>query len=364
MRRLAILLAVAACLHAQSPAPAAGREADELATRMLQLLESTAVAMPGLIEASAPVKQSAQATYSTLQRTPRSPAVIWRFISQMKAYVALADSMPRPEQFPPTAEQQFAELREDVQRMQQYFETVLRGEQQDEQQKEADPNDLRHYAAVNSALGAPGTMPRVVFLGDETTEVWRLNEYFTGRDFVNRGIAGQTTQQMLGRFRQDVLALKPKVVVILAGSADVAAGIDAKQTEDNLATMSDLAKAAGMKTILASVLPVNSYHADQDPKFDMTRTHPPANIAAINRWMEGYCANPAAGCSYLNYHPVVVDTSGMMQTGFSDDGLVPNSKALRAMSPLVLDAVGRALTGLSDAAPDTKKRRLLPGLTK
>lgn len=363
MRKVAILLAMAAGLYGQTAVPAEARQADELAIRMLQLVESTAVAVPGLIEASAPVKQNAQATYSLLQRTPRSPAVLWRFLSQMKAYVALADSIPRPELFPPTAAQQFAELREDVQQMQQYFETVLRGDLQAEQKKESDPNDLRHYAAANAALGAPATAPRVVFLGDETTEVWRLNEYFTGRDFVNRGIAGQTTQQLLGRFRQDVLELKPRVVVILAGSADVAAGIEPKQTEDNLAIMSDLAKGAGMKAILASVLPVNSYHADQDPKFDMARTHPPAAIAALNRWMEGYCGNPAAGCIFLNYHPVLVDTAGMLQTGFSEDGLTPNSKALRAMSPLVQEAIGRALTSVGEGS-DQKKRRFLPGLPK
>jgi len=371
MRQLAIFLILTAYPAvrtglAQTPSQTEASPT-ELATRMLQLMESTAVVVPGLIEASAPVKQSAQSTFAALQRTRRSPALMYRFMSQMRAYAALADSMPRPNNFPPTADAQFAELREDLQRMQQYFETILQAENQEAQQKDSDPNDLKHYAAVNAKVPAPGAIPRVVFLGDETTEVWRLNEYFTGRDFINRGITGQTTQQMLGRFRQDVLGLKPKVVVILGGSADVAGGIDLKQTEDNLATMGDLARAAGIKAVFASVLPVNSYHKDQDPKYDTASARPPATIAAINRWMDGYCGNPAAGCIYLNYHPGLVDTSGMMQASLSDDGLVPNAKGLRAMSPLALDAIGRALTSLGEPPlPDAQKKRsrFLPGLPK
>src|SRR6202000_1036168 len=105
-------------------------------------------------------------------------------------YLALADSIPRPSSFPPAADQQFAELREDLQRTQRYFEALLQSESLDTQHKDSDPNDLRHYSEADSKTSAPATTARVVFLGDATTEVWRLNEYFTGRDFVNRGIAG------------------------------------------------------------------------------------------------------------------------------------------------------------------------------
>jgi lysophospholipase L1-like esterase len=368
MKKYSILLLLAACARGQTGAAADsgglldGPQTAQLATRMMQLMESTAVAVPGLIRAGEPVKQNAQLTFSGMERTPRSPALIYQFMSQVKAYLALADSFPRPNPFPPTADQQFAELRTDLQRMQQYFEAVLQLESADTQKKESDPNDLKHYAEANSKTQAPGGTARVVFLGDATTEVWRLNEYFTGRDFVNRGIAGQTTQQMLGRFRQDVTALKPKAVVILAGSEDVAGGIAVNQIEDDLAMMAELAKASGIKTIFASILPVSDYHKDENPKYDVTRTRPPAAIAAINLWLEDYCKNAAAGCSYLNYQPALVDSSGLMQSTLSDDGLIPNAKALRVMSPLAQEAIGRTLGGDDTKQPDApKKRRLLFG---
>jgi hypothetical protein len=360
------LLVAVSCLAQTAPAPGPLLDAgqtEQLATRILQLMESTAVVVPGLIPASASVKQSSQLTFSGLQRTPRNPALIYQFMSQVKAYLALADSIPRPDPFPPAADRQFAELREDLQRMQQYFEAVLQSDSLDARKKESDPSDLKHFAEANSKTPAPGTSARVVFLGDATTEVWRLNEYFTGRDFINRGIAGQTTQQMLGRFRQDVAGLEPKAVVILGGSEDIADGIAVNQIEDNLAMMGDLAKAAGIKPIFASILPVNDYHKDENPKFEVTRVRPPATIAVINRWMDDYCRNAAAGCIYLNYQPVLVDTSGLMQSGFSDDGLVPGAKALRAMSPLALEAINRATGAVDDSkSPETqKKRRLLFG---
>jgi lysophospholipase L1-like esterase len=365
MKKCPVLFLLAMCALGQTPAVPGplldAQQTEQLATRVLQLMESTAVAVPGLIPAGAPVKQSSQLTFSGLQRAPRNPALIYQFMSQVKAYLALADSIPRPNPFPPTADQQFAELREDLQRMQQYFEAILQSANLDTQKKDSDLSDLKHYAEADSKLPAPGTTPRVVFLGDATTEVWRLNEYFTGRDFINRGIAGQTTQQMLGRFRQDVTALRPKAVVILGGSEDIANGIAANQTQDNLAMMGELAKAAGIKPIFASILPVNDYHKDDNPKFEVTRTRPPASITAINRWMEDYCRNAAAGCMYLNYHPGLVDTSGQMQATFSDDGLVPNAKALRAMSTAALDAINRATGSGDDSKSDPKKRRLLFG---
>ena len=368
MKNLWILLILAAGAGAQTPGPGAAngaagavldaKQAEQLATRMLQLVESTAVAVPGLIRASEPVKQNAQLTFSALQRTPRSPALIYQLINQVKAYLALADSIPRPYPFPPTADQQFSELREGLQRLQQHFEGLLRIENLDTQKTVTDPNELEHFTEANRKTPAPGALPRVVFLGDETTEVWRLNEYFTGRDFINRGITGQTTQQMLGRFRQDVTGLKPKVVMILAGSADVAAGVAPNQTEDNLAMMADLAKAEGIRAVFGSILPVSDYNKADNPKYDVIRTRPPAAINALNRWLENYCANPAAGCIYVNYYPGLADTAGLMQASFSDDGLTPNAKGLRVMSPTALAAIERAIaTPGDDAAGDPLKRR-------
>ena len=224
-----------AALQGQMPLPQ--KDAEQLATRILQLMESTAVAVPGLIRASEPVKQNAEATSTAIAQAPRNPALTYQFINQVKAYLALSDSFPRPFPFPAAADQQFAELREDLQRMQLHFEATLETQTQIEQKRDSDPNNLKRYADADSKMLPPTKLPRIVFLGDSITDAWRLNEYFTGRDFVNRGIGAETTLQMLARFRQDVVALNPKVVVVLGGTNDIAAGISANQITDNLAMM-------------------------------------------------------------------------------------------------------------------------------
>jgi lysophospholipase L1-like esterase len=362
-----ILFAMAAGLWAQTdppqtnpPTPSAQgamlsqQDAEQLATRMLQLMESTAVAVPGLVRASEPVKQNAQMTFTAMQRTPQNPALIYQFMNQVKAYLALSDSIPRPYPFPPTADQQYTELRESLQRMQQHFEAILQVQNLDTQKRDNDPNNLKHYANANSKLLPPGKLPRVVFLGDSITENWRINEYFVGRDFINRGISNQTTLQMVARFLEDVAALRPKVVVIEAGTNDIAAGLPANQIQDNLATLGDLAKVYGIKAVFASILPVSDYHKDADPRNEMTKTRAPATIQAVNRWMQMYCQTE--GLTYIDYYAAMVDQTGQMQTDLSDDGLHPNSKGYRVMSPIALEAIGRVIAGVSDTSAEAKKK--------
>jgi lysophospholipase L1-like esterase len=308
--------------------------------------------VPGLTQASAPVKQNAEATLTSIGRTPRNPALTWQFLNQVKAYLALADSYPRPADLPAAADRQFAELREDVARMQRHFEALLTTMDQVEQKKDSDPNGMKRYAEADAKMPPPSKLPRVVFLGDSITDSWRLNEYFTGRDFVNRGIAGQSTLQMIARFRQDVAALNPKAVVVLAGTNDIAAGIPANQIEENLATLGDLAKAHGIKAAFASILPVSDYHKSADPHYEMTPAHPPATITAINTWLRSYCQSQ--GFVYIDYYAPMVDSAGQMQAELSDDGLDPNAKGYRVMSPVALEAIGRVLAGQPESEP---KRR-------
>lgn len=342
-----VLLLASATLWAQVAGPLlSAKDEGELATRMLQLMESTAVAVPGLTSASQPVRQNAQATAAAMARTPQNPAPTYQFINQVKAYLALSDSFARPADFPAAGDRQYAELRDDLARILRHFEAQLVTVQQTDQKRDADPNGLRRYADADSKVLPATKAPRVVFLGDSITGAWRLNEYFTGRDFINRGIGGQTTLQMIARFRQDVAALNPKAVIVLAGTNDIAAGIDARQIEENLATIGDLAKAHGIKVALASILPVSDYHKDADPHFEMTPTRPPATIQAINSWLRGYCQ--MEGFVYVDYYSVLVDAAGRMQSELSDDGLHPNAKGYRVMSPVALEAIGRALSG-SDA---------------
>jgi lysophospholipase L1-like esterase len=334
-------------------------DVEQLATRILQLMESTAVAVPGLTRASEPIKQNAGETLMEIERAPRNPALTYRLLNQIRAYLALSDSFPRPFPFPAVADRQFAELREGLQRMQAHFEATLETQTQIEQKRDSDPNNLKRYADADSKMLPPTKLPRVVFLGDSITDDWRLNEYFTGRDFVNRGIGGQTTMQMLARFRQDVAALNPKAVVILGGTNDIAAGISVGQIEDNLAMMGDLAKAHGIKPLFASILPVSDYHKDADPHYEMTPGRPPATIQSINSWMRSYCQSQ--GFSYMDYYAATVDSAGRLQSDLSDDGLHPNAKGYRVMSPVALEALGRALSGQEAPELPAKRRFRLLG---
>lgn len=329
------------------------QEVEQLATRMLQLMESTAVAVPGLTRASETVKQNADATFAAMQRAPRNAALTYQFLNQIKAYLALSDSIRKPYPFPTAADQQYSELRDGLQRMQRHFEAILETQNQVEQKRDADPNSLKRYAEADSKMLPPTKVPRVVFLGDSITDDWRLNEYFTGRDFVNRGIGGQTTLQMLARFRQDVASLNPRVVVVLAGTNDIAAGVSPNQIEDNLTEIGDLAKAHGIKPVFASILPVSDYHKDADPHYEMTATRPPAAIQSINAWIRSYCQSQ--GFIYMDYYSAMVDSAGRMQADLSDDGLHPNAKGYRVMSPVALEAIGRVL-GEPEESPSGKRR--------
>lgn len=322
------------------------QEAEQLATRMLQLIESTAVAVPGLVRASEPVKQNADMTFTAIQRAPLNPALIYQFMNQVRAYLALADSIPRPYPFPPTADQQFSELRESLQRLQQHFEAILQIQNIEARKRDTDPNDLKHYAEANSKLLPPAKLPRVVFLGDSITENWRLNEYFVGRDFINRGIGGQTTLQMMARFLEDVASLHPRVAVVLAGSSDIAEGLAANQIEDNLAMLGNLAKAYGFKAVFASILPVGN---------EVTRTRPSAAIQAVNRWLQAHCQSE--GLVYIDYYSAMIDPSGQMRADLSDDGLHPNAKGYRVMSPIALEAIGRVTSGALEPSADPQKKR-------
>ena len=365
MRPLLLLLplsfALVSGVRAQSNPPSGQallgqQEAEQLAMRMLQLMESTAVAVPGLTRASETLKQNADATFNLMQRTPRNAAIAYQFINQIRAYLALSDSLPRPYPFPAAADQQYSELRDSLQRMQRNFEAILETQNQVEQKRDSDPNNLKRYAEADSKMSPPTKVPRVVFLGDSITDAWRLNEYFTGRDFVNRGIGGQTTLQMLARFRQDVASLNPKVVVVLAGTNDVAAGVSPNQVEDNLTEIGDLAKAHGIKPVFASILPVSDYHKDTDPHYEMTVTRPPAVIQSINTWIRSYCQSQ--GFIYMDYYSAMVDSAGRMQADLSDDGLDPNAKGYRVMSPVALEAIGRVL-GEPEEAPGKRRFRIL-----
>jgi lysophospholipase L1-like esterase len=205
------------------------------------------------------------------------------------------------------------------------------------------PN-LARYAKDNAALGSPKAgQPRVVFMGDSITDAWgrSLGTFFPGHDYVNRGISGQTTPQMLVRFRPDVVALKPAAVVILAGTNDIAGNtgpVTLESIEDNLASMADLAKAHGIRVVIASVMPVNDYVSN-----DQTKHRPPEKILALNAWIKAYAAREHL--VYLDYYTAMVDTRGELKKELSYDGLHPNAAGYEVMAPLAEKAIAEALRG-------------------
>src|ERR1700675_802463 len=152
---------------------------------------------------------------------------------------------------------------------------------------------------------------RVVFLGDSITDYWKLADYFPGKPYINRGIDGQTTPQMLVRFRQDVINLRPTVLVVLAGTNDIAGVTGPSRNEDieaNYASMAELAKAHGIRMAFASVLPVNNYTEDAKESFAL---RPSERIQALNAWLKGYCAKH--DLVYLDYFSAMVDEKGMLR---------------------------------------------------
>jgi lysophospholipase L1-like esterase len=207
------------------------------------------------------------------------------------------------------------------------------------------PN-LTRYRDANRALQAPANgESRVVFMGDSITDLWqqeRFGGFFPGKPYVDRGISGQTTPQMLIRFRPDVIDLKPKVVVILAGTNDIAGNTGPMTNEEiqgNLASMSDLAHAHNIRVVFASVTPVSAYHAGT--AVPQTTRRPMARIQALNDWIKSYAASH--NDTYLDYFSSMTDSSGLLQAELSQDDLHPNMKGYAVMAPLAEAAIARAL---------------------
>ena len=205
-----------------------------------------------------------------------------------------------------------------------------------------DYGQLARYREANAALPAPAPGEnRVVFFGDSITDGWHLDESFPGKPYINRGIGGQTTPQMLVRFRQDVINLHPKAVVILAGTNDIAGNTGPMTLEDieaDLTSFADLARAAHIRVIFSSVLPVHNY---TEKSKDFFAQRPPEKIVALNKWIKNYCDTGAA--LYLDYFTHMTDEKGLLQKDLAEDGLHPNAAGHKIMAPLAQAAIDKAL---------------------
>jgi acyl-CoA thioesterase-1 len=206
---------------------------------------------------------------------------------------------------------------------------------------------LAKYREADKSLPppVPGEI-RVVFMGDSITEGWGQKatsttqdrgEFFPGKPYINRGISGQTTPQMLVRFRQDVIDLKPKVVVLLAGTNDIAENTGKETLEEignNIASMSDLARANGIRVVLCSVLPASEFHWHKG-------LEPAPKIRGLNTWIKEFAAKN--GFIFVDYYASMADNEGGLKAELSPDGVHPNRAGYELMAPLVEKGIAEAL---------------------
>ena len=192
------------------------------------------------------------------------------------------------------------------------------------------PN-LNRYASENEKLQSVSDKNRVVFMGNSITEGWLTHhpDFFSGKPYINRGIGGQTTPQMLLRFRQDVINLKPKTVVILAGINDIAGNTGASSLEmilNNIISMAELAKANDIKVILCSVLPANNFYWSPGTK-------PAEKVIALNQMIQSYAK--ANTIPFVDYHTPMKDAENGLKKEYGPDGVHPNLEGYKVMARIL-----------------------------
>ena len=352
---LGLALGMAAVAPAQeTAAPPTQAEAARMFRETVDLMEAAAVVTPELARAGAPLTENVRSAAETLRggAVREHVGVIYKLLANVRAYVQLVDALPKPPDFSDDVRKQLEQLRLRADRIDIYFRALL--EQREQQLRQPDRDNLSRYREDNALVDPPvAGEERVVFLGDSITDGWELNQYFVNKPYINRGISGQITGQMLGRLQADVLDLKPRVMVLLGGTNDLARGVELAAIQNNIQMIADLAAAHGVAPVLASIMPVSDYHADKDPRFRRTPDRRPADIQELNAWMRGFASN--RGYRYLDYFAVTADDSGMLAAELADDGLHPNAEGYKAMTPPARAAIAEALRATA-RQPKERKR--------
>ena len=202
-----------------------------------------------------------------------------------------------------------------------------------------DWNQIGRFYNDNIRLRAQPDQGRVVFIGDAITSEWNLAKFFPGKPYLNRGIPGQTTPQMLVRLFPDVINLHPAAVVIAGGINDISRNTGPQTLEmigDNIRAMTELAQKHGIKVVLALLLPVSDY-----TRTKQTEHHPLSDIVRLNDWIRKYAVESHA--EVADYYSAVVDDKGMLKQGYSEDGAHANEHSYSLMAPVATAAIGRAL---------------------
>jgi lysophospholipase L1-like esterase len=317
-----ILLAAAAALSAQAPAQPAVIPAAEL-TPILDMLGG----LPGN-----PVK---------FDRTRVQQGFTQDVYALVQNLHSLAISLDLRQETGPAERAKLAEVTD---RLDQHLRALLA--RNEARLRNPDRDNLARYAESDRVLPppAPGEH-RVLFMGDSITDGWKLADYFPGKPYVNRGISGQITGEMLGRMKADALDLKPMVMVVLAGTNDLARGVALPTIENNLYVMGSLAKAQGIKVIFASVTPVNGTNI---------AVRPPEKILELNKYLQELCAKE--GYLYLDYFTALKDSEGHIPKELAADGLHPNADGYKIMAPLVQAAIEKALAPAGKAVAKAGKK--------
>ena len=198
------------------------------------------------------------------------------------------------------------------------------------------------YADQNAALPAPAAgETRVVFIGDSITDRWELSRFFPGKSYINRGIGGQVTPQMVVRFQADVIALKPAVVVILGGVNDIHGVLQVEtdaQIIANYKAMADMTVANGIRPVFTLITPVNNYTPNAAT---MLEDRNPGRVAWLNAWLSGFCQTHGYGL--IDYGPLLRDDKGLLKAEYTSDGIHPNDEAYAVMAPVAEQAIAAAL---------------------